>query len=172
MALQKLRSALASNDQDCIGAMMRIRFLAVVVAVATLAACSGDGASEERQSQAGTTTTVEVRKTISGVYTIYGSSDVIEILDSGPCRGTGGYGDIDEGTEVTVTDEAGTVIGNGRLGEGRYLEDACAFRFTIPRVPMAKFYKIQISKEQRGELSYSYEELEAANWTVELELGK
>jgi hypothetical protein len=58
-----------------------------------------------------------------------------------------------------VLDETGTVLGTGYLEEGEVASDGCRFRFTVDRVPVAKFYKVEVGR--RGTISYSYEELNA-----------
>lgn len=79
------------------------------------------------------------------------------------------------GTEVTVKDEDGTLLASGSLQAGELAEVLegvllfCEFPFTIEDVPDAKFYSIETG--DRGELSYSKEEMEEMNWKVEFSLG-
>lgn len=136
--------------------------LAVLLALA-LAACGGSG------SKAPTT------KTINGTFTLargldtgeYDSDNFVEY--GGGCGGTGGYEDIDSGLQVRVSNEAGTVIGTGALGSSAVTPNGCTFTFSVPNLPVAKFYKVEVGN--RGELSYSYEEMEAAGWKAEFTLG-
>ena len=46
---------------------------------------------------------------------------------------------------------------------------ACQFDFDLGEVPDAEFYSPQIS--HRDGPTYSYDDLEAAGWTMELTLG-
>jgi hypothetical protein len=62
-----------------------------------------------------------------------------------------------------------TRLCNGALGTGKETGGGCQFPFKVERVPEAKFYKIAVGR--RGELSYSHEELQAANWNVNFTLG-
>ncbi|MFK4146861.1 hypothetical protein [Streptomyces sp. NPDC004065] len=82
-------------------------------------------------------------------------------LDSGEtCSGTGGYSDIDFGTQVTVTDAAGTLVATGSLGLGRETEQGCEFPFTVDDItPGSKLYTVEIS--HRGGLTKTEDELRA-----------
>lgn len=94
----------------------------------------------------------------SGTFTVSG----------GTRSGTGGYDDVEAGVQVTVSHEAGTVIGTGYLEPGEKVSGGCQFRFTVDRVPVAMFYKVAVGR--RGEISYSHEDLKNV-WAVELTLG-
>ena len=85
------------------------------------------------------------------------------------CTGTGGYDDVEAGLQVTVSDQTGTVIGNGALGSGQTIAEGCQFRFRVNNVPLATFYRVAVGR--RGELSYSLDQMKQANWSVELTLG-
>ncbi|MFJ2733449.1 hypothetical protein [Streptomyces sp. NPDC087317] len=80
-------------------------------------------------------------------------------LDSGElCSGTGGYSDIDFGTQVTITDAAGTLVAVGSLGLGQKTEQGCEFPFTVDDItPGSKFYTVEVS--HRGGLSKAEDEL-------------
>jgi hypothetical protein len=106
---------------------------------------------------------------ITGTMTLF-NGGFITRADGQGCEGTSGYDDIDEGTQVTVTDGAGKTLGVGNLGIGRNESGSCSFEFSIPNVADADFYKIEVS--HRGELSYSKKELVAKNWRVEVALGQ
>jgi hypothetical protein len=98
------------------------------------------------------------------------NSGFITRADGQGCEGTSGYDDIDQGTQVTVTDGGGKTLGVGALGIGRSESEICTFEFSIPNVADADFYKIEVS--HRGELSYSKQELAAKGWRVEVALGQ
>jgi hypothetical protein len=77
----------------------------------------------------------------------------------------GGYSDVHSGTIITVTDEAGTVIATGELGQGELsLEDGCKFTYEITSVPEAQFYKIEVT--HRGGLTYSFDDMISNDWTI------
>ncbi|QBJ98805.1 hypothetical protein ERC79_17940 [Rhodococcus sp. ABRD24] len=76
------------------------------------------------------------------------------------CAGAGGYDDIIPGTEVTVSDESGTILGKGELSSSTGGSGYCDFEFTIHDVPRGKhFYDVEVS--QRGALSFTEEEAES-----------
>jgi hypothetical protein len=140
------------------------RTLAVVVLLVVLAGCGSDGGSQSP------TSTTAATHTITGTYTLVGTQgdDFLNSPDVG-CWGTGGFGDIDEGMAVTVTNEADVVIGNGALGPGEVTDDGCRFYFRAPNVPVAKFYRVEAGR--RGKVNYSYEQMQAAGWNIGLTLG-
>jgi len=131
-----------------------------------------------------TATAAAVSKpTITGTFTLIGTQDVVDPgtpdatpvdgdftdLGSLGCAGIGGYNDIGAGLQVQVSDEDGTAIGTGELDLGEITNDGCRFPFTVQNLPVAKFYKITVG--HRGELDYSYAELQAADWNVGFTLG-
>ena len=81
----------------------------------------------------------------------------------------GGYDDIRAGTQVTVTDEGGTLIGTGQLTGGRLSLSACRFTYRITDLPEARFYKIEVS--HRGGVTHSFSELTSQDWRVASKLG-
>lgn len=104
---------------------------------------------------------------ISGTFTLI-DSDVDS--DGSKCWGTGGYDDVEEGLEVTVRDEEGTLLGESELGDSRqHSELACVLSFEIADVPKAKFYSIEVGS--RGDLNYSYSEMEEREWKVAFSLS-
>jgi hypothetical protein len=146
---------------------MRIRLLAAVVCVLSLGACGGgDGGSE-----AAATTTTQERYSISGTFSLNGlQGDDFETESDGDlCYGAGGYDDIQDGAAVTITNETSTVIGTGALEQSRYTGAGCEFLFTVPNLPRAKFYRIEIS--HRGQVNFSYDDLEKDSWYVRLDIG-
>ena len=85
------------------------------------------------------------------------------------CSGSGGYDDIDLGTDVMVRDETGKILANGELGIGHERNGTCVFDFTVEDVPKADFYEVEIS--HRGGLTYSYKEMDERDWTMAVSLG-
>ncbi len=84
------------------------------------------------------------------------------------CFGDGGYDDIRSGVSVTVRDGAGAVLGTGRLGDG--VKDLwCTFNFTVADLPKVDFYSVEVGR--RGELTYSFDEMETSGWKVDLSIG-
>jgi hypothetical protein len=88
------------------------------------------------------------------------------------CEGTGGYSDIHPGTQVTVKDEAGVIVGSGTLGAASSPADTrypCEYPFSISEVGPAKFYSVEVGK--RGALTYSAADMDKMGWKVSLTLG-
>jgi hypothetical protein len=151
-----------------------MRTLIAFLLVGLLAGCSS-GADKPAA-----TTTTQPTYSITGTFKLLGLEDdqvgdsdfgtgTYTVDDSGNCSGTGGYDDVQEGVQVAVADEAGTVIATGYLLTGEQTGDGCLFRFKIDDIRPAKFYKIAVGR--RGELSFSHAEMEAQNWFVEFTLG-
>jgi hypothetical protein len=93
--------------------------------------------------------------TVTGDLTLSGAGGA---SDGTSCRGTGGYDDIDEGTDVVVSDAAGKTLAIGRLRAGTTKDGDCVFPFTVSRVPKSeKFYGVTIS--HRGTLNYTRQDL-------------
>ncbi|MEW1602127.1 hypothetical protein [Streptomyces sp. NPDC093808] len=82
------------------------------------------------------------------------------LASGAPCTGTDGYSDIDFGTQVSVTDAAGTLVAKGSLGLGEKTELGCEFPFTVDDItPGSKFYTVEVS--HRGGLTQTEDELRA-----------
>jgi hypothetical protein len=113
-----------------------------------------------------------VPNTITGSFTLLGEKDdpfgdvdgEFDALPDGSCYGIGGYDDISSGLQVKVSNESGTVIATGALGQGEVIEGGCRFYFSVSDVPVAKFYRVEVGS--RGELGYSYEQMKTAVWNV------
>ena len=75
------------------------------------------------------------------------------------CSGSGGYSDIDQGTQVTVKNGKGDILTTTSLepGEGgRYL---CTFPFSFDVTEGEERYVVSVGR--RGEMSYSFAELKS-----------
>jgi hypothetical protein len=94
---------------------------------------------------------------IAGKLTLHGAD---RNLGQGVCAGNGGYGDLDRGTTVVVTDPNGTVVGVGKLDFGRRDADGvfCEFPFHVDNVPAGLgFYGIEVS--HRGAVKFAEADL-------------
>lgn len=83
------------------------------------------------------------------------------------CRGLGGYSDMSPGTDVTLRDGNGSIVGSGRLevsGDGF----PCRFESKF-EIDDAKFYEIEIG--HRGGPSFTKSQLEDDMWIISLTLG-
>lgn len=86
---------------------------------------------------------------------------------TGPCSGSGGYSDIDNGTSVTVYDGGGQVVATGSLAEGKRVGLYCQFGVWVAGVPTgAKFYQVEVS--HRGKITLSAEDAQAGKFAASL----
>lgn len=142
---------------------MKHLIAALSIVFATVACAPGTTPSPSVES-------TPTSQTISGTLKLYGRAAAQ--VGGGRCSGTGGYDDIDAGTQVRVSNEDGTLIGTGHLEEGELnlpKKTICTFPFVVEGIPNAAFYSIEVS--HRGELTYSAAELAAKDWTVAFTLG-
>lgn len=124
---------------------------------------------------------IGVWKAISHSTTTYRTiNGVVQLTDFGAflaqsgvsCGGTGGYSDMQPGAGIQVSNQAGTILATGSLGSGTTTGSdgsTCQFTFSIPHVPDAPFYQIEVS--HRGNVTFSRSQLEQNDWTAEMSLG-
>lgn len=154
-----------------------VRSLTFVASLALIAACGGSPASASAPTLTSPPATATPAATSAPTHRIQGtltlSDDSVDIGDNATCHGTGGYDDITAGLGVVVRDGAGVVLATSALGSGSYPDvsdlSTCRFVFSVTNVPEASFYSIEVG--HRGDLTYSFTELEERDWTVAFELG-
>lgn len=118
---------------------------------------AGDGGTSASTTSADEKGGPETFKT-DGTITLTSVGTGLE--DGTLCSGTGGYSDIDVGTQVNITDAAGTLVAHGSLGLGEKTEAGCTFPFTVDDItPGSKFYTVEVS--HRGGLTQTETELRA-----------
>ena len=88
------------------------------------------------------------------------------------CTGDDGYSDIKPGLQVVIRDGDGSTLGTGHLAYDheayQATDDRCPLVFEVD-VPRSDFYAIEVG--DRGELTYSFDDMEAMGWRVEASLG-
>lgn len=113
-----------------------------------------------------------------------GGEDSEDWSDRGPsfagerCWGSGFYSDLVDGAQFIVRNAGGTIVAKGALGRGRTvyvgepdakllrdIEWECHFSYAVDDVPFSEFYAIETV---RNTLTYSFGELEARRWRVDL----
>ncbi len=109
---------------------------------------------------------------LTPTFSMSGSLTLVDdnsTFTSGGCEGSGGHDDIYTGTNITVYNNAGTIVGVGNLGFGvRQDSDECYFTFSIPDVPAAQGpYQYEIS--HRGRLTISEADARAGNAAARLD---
>jgi hypothetical protein len=114
--------------------------------------------------------------TLGGTIVLTGDSD--NVLDTGGegsmCFGDGGYDDFYPGQNAVVKDGGGDILAVGELTESELILDGtvrkqCEFTILITGIPEERFYVVEIS--HRGELTYSFDDLEEVDWKLELVIG-
>lgn len=141
-------------------------------------------------------------RTIDGSITLgvgawtYNESDLVltglsyttdgRLLAGTECTAVRGYDDVDENSQVRITNEAGATIATAALSTGHTDIEAivkrysygvptknaaagCVFVFTATDVPNAKFYTVEIG-DRKG-LTYSYDEMVSMGWKPGFTLG-
>jgi hypothetical protein len=95
---------------------------------------------------------------VHGDLRLYADSDALQD-GGGRCAGHGGYSDIHQGTQVTVTAPDGSVLAFGTLGEG-YLENSntCLFAFSVEVSGGEDSYAFGTSP-QRGVIRYTRDDM-------------
>lgn len=98
--------------------------------------------------------------TISGDLVLFSGNGISRAPGPGLCQGMNGFGDLSEGTEVTVTDNTSKIVAVGRLAggveRGRF---KCVFPIYVSNVPRSDFYGIEVA--HRGVVHYSLSDVEA-----------
>lgn len=111
------------------------------------------------------------------VYQVKGAVRLIDSKIRGTddyCYGSGGYSDIKGAMPVTIRDGKGNILatGNtesGKRPSGKYSNVICKFSFKVNDVPKTDFYSVEIGR--RGQINYSYEEMQEKKWELILSLG-
>lgn len=87
-------------------------------------------------------------------------------VDGSSCSGTGGYGDVDAGTPVTVKNGKGEILTTSYLEPGRGGRFMCTFGITFDITEGEDRYVVSVGR--RGELSYSFADLKASGVAMQL----
>lgn len=134
---------------------MGARRIAATITAGVLAVGLGACDAAKTVTSAPTTTTTQ-RYVLTGTLSVNGTA------------GEGRYADISDGGPVDVSDAAGARLGSGTLvGD---LTNQTQFRFTVMNLPKSAWYRIDIGRD-RDPVSYTFQQLQAAGWSVALTLG-
>ncbi len=87
------------------------------------------------------------------------------------CTGSGGYGDINAGASVVLTDGSGSTMATSELSPGKFDGHGCVFSFVLHEVRHSNFYGLVVAGSNRGQLQYSYSQLSQGDWSIQLSLG-
>lgn len=81
-----------------------------------------------------------------------------------------GYGDINQGAQVTVSNNSGSILALSSLDAGSADGSGnCVFNFTVQSVPYSSFYQIEVT--HRGNVDYSYQQLSSQGFSMGMTLG-
>ncbi|MGD9713520.1 MAG: hypothetical protein AB7V46_15855 [Thermomicrobiales bacterium] len=146
--------------------------ISVITGVALVAPGAGQDRSEERLSALETRVAV-LETTVAGpevvlpageVHQLLGSlildGDVVEFRNTEMFCGHG-WQDL----VITISDADGAVIASGLLDIGEPLGNDCNIGFEIEEIPSVDQYVLSIREDF---WAFSYKDLEARNWIVEL----
>lgn len=138
--------------------------LALLALIAGLLAGCGPGAPTPSPSPSVHAITVAIE--LSG-----GSNSVSRSSVSSECHGLGGYADMDIGTQFSIKDAAGTLIGFGALTDSHYgpAPFHCSLQGRAENVPDAPIYSVEVGR--RGTINFTRAQLEANGWLAQLTLG-
>jgi hypothetical protein len=93
--------------------------------------------------------------TVSGTFTLIDSIYSTGIYSFGSiCWGTGGFSDIRQGTQVTVTNGAGTTLTTAAFSAGTGNSNQCVFKFSLPITEGENSYIVSVS--HRGTQTYTF----------------
>jgi hypothetical protein len=109
------------------------------------------------------------RHVLSGTVLLVDSSS--ELAPGDQCGGTGGFGDINGGAPVVLTDGEGATLSTTVLSDGEFDGEGCVFSFVLPDVRHTDFYALAVAGSNRGQLQYSYAQMAQNSWSVQLSLG-
>jgi hypothetical protein len=105
--------------------------------------------------------------TVSGVFVLTDGLGMGAIaVDGSSCRGTDGYSDVGSSTPVTVKNGKGEVLATTALGVGTGNAASCTFSFTFPITEGQDRYIVSLG--QRGDFSYTFEQLRSRGVQVHL----
>lgn len=106
-----------------------------------------------------------------GTFTLYSPSveAAYDYVDAANCRGTNGFADVRDGTEVRVYDARGELLAAGQLESGAFVPfERCQLVFELPGVPRGRgMYQVEVG--ERGRVTYTQDQLSDG---VDMTLGE
>jgi hypothetical protein len=142
------------------------RWRGLFAVVFSAALCTGCGASSNGPASLATASPPMSVTGRLDLTALDGSHFNVDLPEGGgqdkPCVGYGGYSDINQGAQVTIRDEKGTVVGAGQLGAGTLDVSSkpplCQFTWSVKDVPRGhSYYQLEVS--HRGALELKEEQL-------------
>jgi hypothetical protein len=100
----------------------------------------------------------------------------VDSVQGQECYGHDGYSDINGNLTITVKDGTGNILATGKTESGKFqlvgspAVYQCIFVFYPITLPKSDFYVVSLTN--RGEMTFSLEDLKSKNWTIEFALGR
>lgn len=141
-----------------------LRYLAVPLVAAALVGCGTSGPSKEVRDLQATITALQHQ--LAETPTPAAQHVIAGTVDAPDCRG--GYNLLS--SPVMVRNESNTIVGTGTTDDhdSSTTVPGCTVHFTVSVGP-AQFYQLQIGTHAGP--SYTFDELQQANWTIALKLN-
>lgn len=104
-----------------------------------------------------------------GTFTLYSPNveAAYDYVDAANCRGTSGFSDVRDGTEVRIYDARGELLAAGQLESGAFVPfERCQLVFKLPVVPRGRsMYQVEVG--ERGRVTYTQDQLsDGVNMTL------
>lgn len=142
----------------------RKRVVGVVMVTSLVLVVAGSWAAATRMTK-------QPARTLSGTLTVYDGNSFAAVTGTA-CEGAGFADDLASGSSLIVEDQAQRVIAAGVVGAGQMTGDGgCMIRFSIPKVPAAKYYRVRTASHLRDGQLFSRQELDHSQWRIGLEIG-
>jgi hypothetical protein len=144
--------------------VVALAFVYVVLAIRHDDTAQASRSPSGHSGASGATATPPTSYRVSGRLVLTDPAHV-PTTDGDACSGSGGFGDIEDGAQVTVTNGSGTFIAVAPLEDGEVTTPSitCTFEFEVA-VPYEAFYSFTLS--HRGTLNASYQQLDRGGWSV------
>lgn len=150
--------------------LLTMGFLGAAVLALGAVVVLGNGDDDTASSTvAASDTEASGAETEEETFTATGSITMIDYdMDryQGQCFGSGGYSDMEAGTQVVVRDASGTSLAFGELGTGSVASPSeCDFNFVVKDIPSGdKLYTIEVGS--RGEINFTEDEAIGLSFTL------
>lgn len=125
-------------------------------------AASGIGGIEDMDTMATPKASPAAMITLDGRVELSGNQNQAWVMSDSGCVGLGANADMEEGRQVIVRDETGSITGVAKL-EATDEEEMCAWTFTTD-VPESEFYEVTIPL--KTQLVFTHDAIEESNGEI------
>lgn len=119
--------------------------------------------------------TTKRKLTLIGTFQLHEPPTLYTAKPGDPCLfgGRGGYKDIQDGTQVTLSDGADTIRAVTKLEDGKWAgagaAQYCEWRFYFSEVPDLDVYQVEVA--HRGKIAYTRQQVRESSFVATLTLG-